>query len=195
LLSLVYHLCFWSTCNIVLRCFVCSSSFLEYMRIYSRNNNKNLSKYSLNTLFMRHMNVVNALVRSNGTTVNSQWPYWVMKSILWMSSSLILTWWYPHLNSIFENTLAPFIWSNRSSILGMEIYYWLWPYWAACSQYTVSRFHLFSLWTTLVHPTGTHLVWCTSYPSILETAFSILLTMECSFCKELWTLGFLLEQE
>jgi hypothetical protein len=43
-------------------------------------------------------------------------PYWVRNAVFGISDSRIFSWWYPDLKSIFENTLAPFIWLNRSSI-------------------------------------------------------------------------------
>ena len=36
-----------------------------------KEEKKNLSKYLLKTLFIRHINVVGAFVRPNGTTTNS----------------------------------------------------------------------------------------------------------------------------
>jgi hypothetical protein len=58
-------------------------------------------------LFMRFMNKVGALVRPKGITVNSYWPYRVMKADFWISPSLILNRWYPDLRSMFEKYLAP----------------------------------------------------------------------------------------
>jgi hypothetical protein len=41
----------------------------------------NLSNSSMNTLFMRFMNKVGALVRTKGITVNSYWSYQVTKVV------------------------------------------------------------------------------------------------------------------
>ena len=47
--------------------------------------------YFLKTLFIIDMNVVGALVIPNGIVVNLEWPYLVLKVVLWVYSSFILT--------------------------------------------------------------------------------------------------------
>jgi hypothetical protein len=44
-----------SFCNTKRRCSLCSSSFLENIKISSMNTTTNLSKYSMKTLFIRYM--------------------------------------------------------------------------------------------------------------------------------------------
>lgn len=42
--------------------------------------------------------------RPNNSTTNSYCPYLILKFVLWISSSLILAWWYPYLKWIFDKT-------------------------------------------------------------------------------------------
>ncbi|KAJ0857906.1 hypothetical protein HanRHA438_Chr13g0595361 [Helianthus annuus] len=53
------------------RCFSWSAWFLEYIRISSMKTMTNLSKYGLQTRFMRSMNAAGAFVSPKGITRNS----------------------------------------------------------------------------------------------------------------------------
>jgi hypothetical protein len=68
--------------------------------------------------------------------------------IIWLhqSCSLILSWWYPDLKSILKNTLAPFNWSNRSSIRGNGYFFFIITlfYLADDNLYTAEMCHPFS---------------------------------------------------
>src|SRR5512141_2817874 len=82
------------------------------------NTMTNLSKNSINTLFIMFIKYAGALVRPNDITVYSYNPYLVVKVVLGISCSRIFNWWYPDRRSILENTLAPCNQSNRSLIIG-----------------------------------------------------------------------------
>ena len=51
--------------------------------------------------------------------VYSYEPYWVVRSVVRISSLLVLIWCYPELRSILEKTVAPDIWWNRSPSRGV----------------------------------------------------------------------------
>jgi hypothetical protein len=67
-------------------------NFNKHTKMSSTNTKTNLSKYLLSTLGIKYMNVAGAFVSPKGTTINSYCPYYVLKAVLWISSSLILTW-------------------------------------------------------------------------------------------------------
>ena len=46
-------------------------------------------------------------------------PLWVANVVISRDSGSSSIWWYPHFKSIFENTLAPFIFSSTSSTVGI----------------------------------------------------------------------------
>jgi hypothetical protein len=49
-------------------------------------------------MFIKLLNVAGALVRSNGMTLYSKWPWWVLNAVLYTSFSSILIWWYPEVH-------------------------------------------------------------------------------------------------
>jgi hypothetical protein len=57
----------------------------------SMKTTTNLSWYSMNTLFIRHMKYAGAFVNPEGMTVNSYKPYLDVKVVLGMSSSRIFS--------------------------------------------------------------------------------------------------------
>src|SRR3984893_19597388 len=65
---LAYNLCCLSVCKTHSKCFRCSSCDLLYTNMSSRNMITNSSKYLLNTLCIRFINVAGALVKPNGMT-------------------------------------------------------------------------------------------------------------------------------
>lgn len=84
----------------------------------SINTTIKLSKYNLNTRFIKSIKAARALVNPKGNTKNSLDLYLVQKGNLGMSLAFIFNWCYLDIKSIFERTLSPFNWSNKSSILG-----------------------------------------------------------------------------
>ena len=70
----------------------------------SMNTTTNLSKKSMNTLFIMCMKNAGALVSPNDMTVYSYNPYRVVNAVLGISSFLIFSWCYPVRKSILENT-------------------------------------------------------------------------------------------
>ena len=72
----------------------------------------------LNTWFIVHMKVAEALDRPNVITTHSNKPSFVLKAVFHSSPSLILIWRYPLRSSILEKTLASDKQSSKSSILG-----------------------------------------------------------------------------
>src|SRR4051812_23702775 len=88
LLNLAYNWCSLSFSNTKRRCASCSCSFLEYTNISSMNTTTNLSKNSINTLFIIFMKYAGALVNPNDITVYSYNPYLV---VLGISFSRIFT--------------------------------------------------------------------------------------------------------
>jgi hypothetical protein len=78
-----------------LKCSSCSSSLRENTRISSMNTTTNLSKYAMNTLFIKYMKYDVALVKPKDITMNSYNPYLDVNVVL--------------LRSILENTLSPLI--------------------------------------------------------------------------------------
>jgi hypothetical protein len=50
-----------------------------------------LSRYSMNTLFIKYMKYVGAFVNPKGMTVNSYKPYLDVKAVLGMSSNRIFS--------------------------------------------------------------------------------------------------------
>jgi hypothetical protein len=69
----------------------------------------NFSRYYMNTLFIRYMKLMGAFISLKDIAVYSQSPYQVQNAVLGVSDSQILSWWYPDLKSISEETLPPFI--------------------------------------------------------------------------------------
>jgi len=49
-------------------------------------------------MFIKLLNVAGALVRPNGMTLYSKWPWWVLNAVLYTSFSSILIWWYPEVH-------------------------------------------------------------------------------------------------
>jgi hypothetical protein len=68
----------------------------------------NLSKYSMNTLFIMVMKYAGAFVSPKDMTVYSYRPYLVVKAVLGMSCSQVFSWKYPNRRLILENTFVPF---------------------------------------------------------------------------------------
>src|SRR4051812_36067833 len=91
LLNLAYNLCSLSFSIIRRRCSSCSFSSLEYMSMSSMNTMINLSKYSMNTLFIMVMKYAGALVRPKDITVYSYNPYLVVNAVLGTSCSRIFS--------------------------------------------------------------------------------------------------------
>src|SRR4051812_28510771 len=79
---LAYNWCSLSFSNTKRRCASCSCSFLEYTSISSMNTSTNLSKNSINTLFIIFMKYAGALVNPNDITVYSYNPYLVVQALL-----------------------------------------------------------------------------------------------------------------
>src|SRR4051812_3497682 len=75
LLNLAYSLCSLRFSIISRRCFSCSASSLEYISMSSINTTTNLSKYSINTLFIMVMKYAGAFVSPKDITVYSYKPY------------------------------------------------------------------------------------------------------------------------
>lgn len=69
--KLAQHYLSFNLCNINLRCCVCFSRILEYTKMSYVNTMMNLSRQSWNTLIIRSINIVRALVTSNGIASNS----------------------------------------------------------------------------------------------------------------------------
>src|SRR3954464_12358175 len=89
LLNLAYNLCSLSFSNTKCRCASFSCSFLEYTNISLINTPTNLSKNSINTLFIIFMKYAGALVNPNDITVYSYNPYLVVKAVFGISPSQI----------------------------------------------------------------------------------------------------------
>src|SRR3954471_19344273 len=85
LLNLAYNWCSLSFSNTKRRCASCSGSFFEYTNISSMNTTTNLSKNSINTLFIIFMNYAGTLVNPNDITVYSYNPYLVVKAVFGIS--------------------------------------------------------------------------------------------------------------
>jgi hypothetical protein len=94
---------------------------------------------------MRDWKVAGASISPKGMTTYSKCPRFVVNVVLWMSSSLIRIWWYPNLRSILVKTFAPNSSSNKSSMMGWGICFWLCRNWVAYSPHTSSMFHIFPL--------------------------------------------------
>ncbi len=103
---------FLSIYNTRLKWSSCPSSLWEYTKMPSINTTTNLSKKGLKTRFIKSIKAARAF----GLMRNSYCPNRVLKAVL--SSGLIWSWWYPNYRSIFEYTLDPWSWLNKSSILG-----------------------------------------------------------------------------
>src|SRR3954466_7464994 len=89
LLNLAYNLCSLSFSNTKRKCASRSCSFLEYTNISSMNTTTNLSKNSINTLFLIFMKYAGALVNPNDIRVYSYNPYLVVKVVFVISFSRI----------------------------------------------------------------------------------------------------------
>src|SRR4051812_3537157 len=83
LLNLAYSLCSLSFSIIILRCFSCSASSLEYISMSSINTTTNLS------MFMKY---AGAFVSPKDITIYSYKPYLVVKAVFGTSSSRIFNW-------------------------------------------------------------------------------------------------------
>src|SRR4051812_36493762 len=82
LLNLACNLCSLTFSNTKRRCASCSCSFFEYTNISSMNTTTNLSKNSINTLFIIFMKYAGALVNPNDITVLLVQPIPFSKSSL-----------------------------------------------------------------------------------------------------------------
>ena len=63
-------------------------------------------------------NMFPAFLRPKGRRRNSNMPKGVMIAVLQMSSSAIVTWYYPFCESSLEKTVEPAILDEKSAMLG-----------------------------------------------------------------------------
>lgn len=76
----------------------------EYTRILLMNTTMQLSKYGLKVLFMMSIDFDGAGMNLKGINKSLLYSYLVRKTIIGISSSLILSCWQPIKKSILENT-------------------------------------------------------------------------------------------
>ena len=91
LLNFVYSCCSLGTCKTILKCFLCSCSFLEQISMSLMKTTTNLYRQLLNMLLIKYMNATGAFINPKGIMKKSQRQQQVLNVVLNISSSFIPT--------------------------------------------------------------------------------------------------------